>query len=164
MVICRVAFKMERILTLRHFDNMARIVLLTGSVDNCRGDPCATAGRLMRSGQVGRIYVIGLGIYRDQSRKLDCIGEYRQVGTPGELKSALREIVRSGPRADQGTLSVFRAGRPDSWVAGGFLGEKIKLSAGTYDVVIRTEGKSYVWEALEIAGNFEATAGRKRPQ
>jgi len=140
------------------------IVLLTGSVDNCDGDPCATAGRLMRSGRVGRIYVIGLGIDRDQSRKLDCIGEYRQADTPGELKSALREIVRSGPRADQGTLAVFRADQPETWVAGGFLGEKIKLSAGTYDVVIRTEGKSYVWESLEINGNFEATAGRKPPQ
>jgi len=140
------------------------IVLLTGSVDNCKGDPCATAGRLMRSGRVERIYVVGLGIDRDQSRKLDCIGEYRQAGTPGELKSTLREIVRSGPRADQGTLAVFRADQPEAWVAGGFLGEKIKLSAGTYDVVIRTEGKSYVWEALAIDGNFEATAGRKPPQ
>ncbi len=32
MVICRIAFKMEAILTLRHFENMAKIILLTGTM------------------------------------------------------------------------------------------------------------------------------------
>jgi len=32
MVICRKAFRMERILTLRHFENMAKITLLTGTM------------------------------------------------------------------------------------------------------------------------------------
>jgi molybdopterin-containing oxidoreductase family membrane subunit len=30
MVICRIAFKMEAILTLRHFENMAKIIMVTG--------------------------------------------------------------------------------------------------------------------------------------
>ncbi len=140
------------------------VVLLTSSVDGCGGDPCRAASRLIREGAVDRLYVIGLGVDRDQVRRLDCVGTYYQANTPGELKSALRDVIRSSTRSGPGTLSILRADGSRELVAGGFLGEKIKLASGSYDVLIKTEGKTYRWERLRVEGNLETTAGRRPPR
>jgi hypothetical protein len=78
-----------------------------------------------------------------------------------QFESALREIVRSSANWQQGTLAVFQTAEPSLWVAGGLLGERIDLVEGTYDIMIRSAGRTYNWDEIEVDGEFESRAGRR---
>ncbi len=139
------------------------LVLITSTVDTCDQDACAAAAKLVRDGIVDQIFVIGFDAGREPSRRLDCIGQYYRADGPDQLKASLREILQSGVRWSQGTLSVFRADRTEEWVAGGFLGETIQLSAGLYDILIHNAGNTYLWEDVNITGDLEVVASRTAP-
>jgi hypothetical protein len=137
------------------------LVVVTSSVDGCGGDPCRAAAKLIRGGHVERVFVIGLGVGLTQRPELDCIGRFYSANSRAELKAALGEVIHRGSRQDHGSLAVFETSNPQYWVAGGSLGEKIELTEGTYDIVIRSAGRTYTWDGVRIDGNFEARAGRK---
>jgi hypothetical protein len=139
------------------------LVLITSSVDSCSRDACAAAAGLLRDGIVDQISVIGFDVGREQSRRLDCIGQYYDANGADQLKASLREVIRNGARWDQGTLAVFQADQTAEWVASGFLGETIQLTEGLYDVLIRTAGQTYLWEDVNITGNLEVIASRTAP-
>ena len=158
-----IAYSLERAANDLPQDGENAIVLITGSSESCGGDLCGTASSLLRSGAAARIYVVALGVSYAERRELDCAGDYHAVQSATELKSALREIFRGLLRGEPGTVNLFRAGS-DRWVAGGFLGERLEVAPGVYDVQIRAEGRTYAWEELEISGNVEARAGRRPPR
>ena len=58
---------------------------------------------------------------------------------------------------------MFQADQAEEWVASGFLGETIQLSEGAYDILIRTAGKTYFWEDVNITGNLEVVASKTAP-
>jgi hypothetical protein len=140
------------------------IIVLTGGAESCSGDPCRTAARLVREGKIGQIHVIGLGIGRSQGGGLDCIGRYHPAASAEDLASALRDSLRRSATAEQGTISLFRAGRADEWIAGGVLGEKLGVTTGRYDVLVQDAERAFFWADVEISGYLEATAGRRAPQ
>jgi hypothetical protein len=140
-------------------------LIVTSGVDDCNGDPCSTAARLVHDGIVDRISVIGFDVDRDLTRRLDCIGHYVDAGTLGELKSGFREAIRDGARSVRaGTFSVFNSGRPTEWVTGGAIEEKISLPQGRYDFLIHTGGKSFEWDGVNVVGDFKALAGESAPR
>jgi len=141
------------------------IVIVTSGVDSCEGEPCAAAAQLMYDGVVDRISVIGFDVDRDLTRGLDCIGHYYGALTLGELKSALREVIRDGTRGTRaGTFAVFNADHHDEWVTGGAIEERIRLPEGRYDFLIHLGGKTFEWDDVRVAGDFEALAGERAPR
>ena len=139
------------------------VLLITGSTESCEADPCAAAARLMRDGRVSRIYVIALGADRTAQRGLDCIGEYRAVRSEMQLQSALRDVVREVRRREGGSVALFEPGE-DEIVASGALEERLRVSEGTYDVLVRSGDDTFTWPGVEIRGNVEAKAGDKPPR
>lgn len=134
------------------------LVLITGSLENCGGDVCAEATRLLRRGIAGRIAVVAVGLDREKRRALECIGEVYAVDGRRQLRSTLREILADSRSIAEGSVSIFESGW-DVFVTGGALDEQIDISSGRYDVLVRTRGKAYVWENLTIAGELETVAG-----
>ncbi len=139
------------------------ILLITGSTESCKANPCAAAARLMRDGRVSRIYVIALGADRTTQRGLDCIGEYRAVRSEMQLQSALRDVVREVRRREGGSVALFKPGE-DEIVVSGALQERLRVSEGTYDVLVQSGDDSFSWPAVEIRGDMEAKAGDKPPK
>ena len=139
------------------------VLLITGSTESCEGDPCTAAARLMRDGRVSRIYVIALGADRAIQRRLDCIGEYRAVRSEMQLQSALRDVIRKVRRREEGSVVLFTPGGSEI-VASGALQERLRVTEGTYDVLIRSGDDTFTWPGLEIRGNMESKAGAKPPR
>jgi hypothetical protein len=139
------------------------VVLITGGPDSCDGDPCAAATRLLRSGEVSLVHVLGLGIGFEQGEALACAGNYQSVTSAAELKSALREIFRAVLRDEPGTVNLFEPAG-GGWVAGGYLRERLEVNPGRYDVQIRTGGEAWVWENVELTGSVEADATARPPR
>jgi len=139
------------------------VVLLTGSVEDCGGAPCEEVSRLIRRGVVDRIHVLAIDMSPDATRSLGCIGNFTAVRSERQLRSALRQILRDAARPEEGTVSLFT---PDwgEWIASARLGQELDISAGSYDLLIRHDGKTYLWERVEIRGEFEATAASRRPR
>lgn len=141
-------------------DGNNALLLITGGTENCGRDPCAMASRLLRRGNVDRVYVVGLGIPRDQQHELSCIGEFHNVSGRAQLRTTLQEILREFADNDAGTLSVFEPDGGD-WVVSGPLGETLQVAAGTYDLLINTAGRSYSWPNVGIRGEFESPVGTR---
>lgn len=139
------------------------VLLITGSTESCEANPCAAAARLMRDGRVSRIYVIALGADRTVQRELDCIGEYRAVRSEMQLQSALRDVVREVRRREGGSVALFKPGE-DEIVVSGALEERLRVTEGTYDVLVRSGDDSFSWPAVEIRGTMESKAGAKPPR
>jgi len=139
------------------------VVLITGSTESCEADPCAAAARLMHDGRVSRIYVVALGADRAAQRRLDCIGEYRSVRSEMQLQSALQDVVREVRRRENGSVVLFTPGGSEI-VASGALQERLRVSEGTFDVLIRSGDDTFEWPGVEIRGNMEAKAGSKPPK
>ncbi|MCP3981040.1 MAG: hypothetical protein GY716_17220 [bacterium] len=138
------------------------MLLLTGSVERCDGEPCAVAARLLREGRIERLHVIGLGLNDNRTAELRCAGEFHGVGSERELRAALGRILDEAARAETGSVSVLTAGGRE-WVAGGALDSSIELAAGTYDVVIHDGGRTHMWKNLHIDEDLDAIAGPTPP-
>ncbi|HXV75532.1 MAG TPA: hypothetical protein VD788_04375 [Candidatus Polarisedimenticolaceae bacterium] len=139
------------------------MLLITGGGETCGGDACTAASSLLRDGGVSRIYVIALGADRETRRRLDCVGEVRTARSQLELQAAIREVLREVRRGDEDAVLVFDPSG-DNLIASGGLRERIQLTAGTYDVVIRNGDKTYRWDGLDLHGDVEAKAGSRPPR
>jgi hypothetical protein len=158
-----IAFSLEQAASDLPPRGTSSILLITAGAESCQADPCTTAARLMRDGRVSRIYVVALGADRDVQRKLDCIGEFRAVSSEMQLQSALREVVREVRRRESGSVTLFEPGQ-ERIVVTGALRERLRVSEGTYDVLIQAGGETFEWSDVEIRGNMEAKAGTKPPR
>jgi hypothetical protein len=158
-----IAFSLEQAATDLPSGGSSSVLLITGSTESCEADPCAAAAQLMRDGRVSRIYVLALGADRTAQRGLDCIGEYRAVRSEMEFQSALRDVVREVRRREGGSVVLFKPGK-DEIVASGALEGRLRVSEGTYDVLIRAGGDTFTWPSVTIRGNMEAKAGDKPPR
>ena len=139
------------------------VLLITGSTESCEADPCAAAARLMRDGRVSRIYVIALGADRATQRRLDCIGKYHAVRSEMQLQATLRDVVREVRRREGGSVALFTPGE-DEIVVSGALQERLRVTEGIYDVLIRSGDETFTWPGIKIRGNMEAKAGAKPPR
>jgi Mg-chelatase subunit ChlD len=83
---------------LRYKEAPATVVLITDGAETCEGDPCAVAGELKKSGVNFAAHVIGLGLTREEGRKVACIasntgGRYLDAGDAAALDRALAETL-----------------------------------------------------------------------
>ena len=141
-------------------DGNNTLLLLSGGAEDCGRDPCAMASRLLRRGNIDRIYVVGLGIPPDRRHHLACIGEFHHVTGRARLRTTLHQIFREVADNDTGTVSVFEP-EGGEWIISGALGEQLQVSAGTYDLLIHSAGRSYSWPGVQIDGTFESPVGTR---
>ena len=132
------------------------VVLLTGGGDNCGGDVCDAAERLIRLGLAESVHVVALGLPPEERSGLECAGSYVSVAGRAELRDVLHGILRSTAQNERGTINLFA--RSGGWVGGGELGQRLQVSPGTYDVIIRADGRTYSWKRVKIVGDLEAVA------
>ena len=140
------------------------LVVITSAGDECEGNACSVAARLVREGVVDRIFVVALNAAHEQRRGLACLGDLVAVEDAVQLDTALRGILRDTANWQQGVLALLTPGSPGRWVAGGYLGDTIEVGEGNYDVVIRSQDRSYFWENLKVSGEMRAVAGRRPPR
>ena len=139
------------------------VVLLAGGPDSCDEDVCAAAARAVREGGLSRIHIVALGGGREARRRLDCAGEYHEVRSKLELEALLRELLREVRRGGEGSVALFSPGFARLVVSGSLL-ERLVVTAGTYDVLIRTGDETFTWPGVEIRGAVEAAAGPRPPR
>lgn len=132
------------------------VVLVTSGVDACSGDPCRAAAELLRSGAVGRIDVIGLGLDAAARRALGCAGTLREPTSVAGIETALGgALERAG---EGGSVSIFEPGWRE-WIASASLDERVPIAAGVYDLLIHVGSSTYTWSGVRITDRFEAVAG-----
>jgi len=136
------------------------VVVITGGVDSCSGDPCDAAARLIRRGRADRVHIIGLDLPKHTETDLECVGTYHAANNRAGLRNSLRTIFREASRSDQGRVTVFLAGR-NRWVASGELGQSILLLEGRYDLMIRAGTRVFHWSDFELKGDRTETAGAR---
>jgi hypothetical protein len=136
------------------------VVVITGGVDSCSGDPCDAAARLIRRGRADRVHIIGLDQPKHTETDLECVGTYHAANNRAGLRNSLRTIFREASRSDQGRVTVFLAGR-NRWVASGELGQSIQLLEGRYDLMIRAGTRVFHWSDFELEGDRTETAGAR---
>jgi hypothetical protein len=139
-------------------DERSTVVVITGGADDCAGDACDAAARLIKRGRVDRIHIVGLDQPRHEESELACVGTYHSVSDRAQLRNSLRSIFREAQGADRGRVTVFLPGR-NRWVASGELGQPIQLLEGRYDLLIRAGGRSWHWNDFQVRGDTRATAG-----
>jgi len=139
-------------------DERSTVVVVTGSTDDCTGDPCDAAARLIKRGRADRIHIIALNQPRHVEIELACVGTYHSASNRAQLRNSLRSIFREARGTDHGRVTVFLPGR-NRWVASGELGQPLQLLEGRYDVLIRAGGRTFHWNDFEVRGDTRATAG-----
>lgn len=139
-------------------DDWNTIVLVTGSASGCGEDPCVAASRLVRRGLAERIHVVGLNLEPGAAQSLGCVGEFESVRDRRGLETTLRRIFRSAEEPELGTVAVFTPGW-EEWRATAAIGERLELSPGTYDVLIRYGGQTYAWERVDLERDLESVVG-----
>lgn len=137
------------------------LLIVTDNAGSCPGDACAAASDLLRAGRVGRILVLGLGLARDERRRLECVGTVLPARTPESLDAVVRDAARIALRERDGTVAIFEPGADGRFVAGGAFGERIAVAEGRYDVVLFEDGRSFRWDDYLIRGNERVEAGRR---
>lgn len=142
-------------------DERSTVVVITGGTDDCAGDACDAAARLIKRGRADRIHIIGLDQPRHNEPELACVGTYHSASNRAQLRNSLRSIFREARGSDHGRVTVFLPGR-NRWVASGELGQPIQLLEGRYDLLIRAGGRSWHWNDFEVRGDTRATAGPER--
>lgn len=137
------------------------LLILTNNAGTCAGDPCDTAGRLLRDGRFGRSFVVGLGMSQGTQDRMACLGAVSTATNRQELRAALLNVLRRVSKPEDGTVAVFEAGPGGRYVAGGAFGDRISLTEGRYDVVMFELGESYRWDNFRIRGDERQEAGRR---
>ncbi len=66
-------------------------------------------------------------------------------------------------RREEGAVAVFRPGWSEI-VASGALLERLHVTAGVYDVLVRAGDQDFSWPGVEIRGDLVATAGSNPPR
>jgi hypothetical protein len=132
-----------------------RVLVILGSTEDCRGDPCVVAETLRQSPVPMRTDVVALGIPAEQAPAVSCIGlrlggEYIAVADADSARRAILSAVVDGLEGGRLRVSVNEAGKPkpsSPYVAVSQLGKPIaqlsdnpsvfQLPAGEYEVSAR---------------------------
>lgn len=136
------------------------VVLLAGSYENCGGDPCAAAARLLYEGIADEIHVIGIGLEPARWSSFTCVGTFHAVDSRRRLRTVLRRLARTIQGGSEDVVSVFRPGGRE-WIVTAPLGETIPIAAGRYDLRMRNGTQRFTWNNFEIRGDIVGRAGEK---
>ncbi|MDH3628808.1 MAG: hypothetical protein OEV00_06800 [Acidobacteriota bacterium] len=136
------------------------VVLVTGSYENCGGDPCAAAARLLYQGIANEIHVVGVGLDKTRTSNLICVGPLHTVDGRRRLRTELRRVARAIQVGSADSVSVFRPGGGE-WIVTAPLGQPITMAAGRYDLQIRSGGKNFRWSDVEIKDRLVVRAGEQ---
>ena len=136
------------------------LLLITASSEQCGGDPCAAAARLVRERRAANVEVIDLSADALTRRRLECVGHVQSVDNAQDLRDAIRGVLRDVRRPSEGGVAVFRPGGGEL-VAVGALGERIELTSGTYDLLIRAGAESFEWPAFDVRGDVDVAADER---
>lgn len=69
------------------------IILITDGIENCEGDPCASADVLKEKHIVLKPFIIGLGLNDADKEKFDCVGNYYDASDEVTFKNAMNIVI-----------------------------------------------------------------------
>lgn len=75
------------------------VILVTDGGESCSGDICAAVQEFLRQKIFFKPYIIGLAPVEGLRAQYECLGQYLQVTTEGEMPSAIGTIVEDYRRA-----------------------------------------------------------------
>lgn len=81
------------------------IVLITDGVEECGGDPCEVSRSLQKDGISLRPFVIGIG--RDFSESLDCVGDYYDASSEQAFTRALNVVITRALNATTAQVNLL---------------------------------------------------------
>ncbi len=67
------------------------IVLITDGIEECGGDPCEVSKKLQKDGLVLKPFIVGIG--RNFSDALDCVGTYFDASSEEQFQTALNIVI-----------------------------------------------------------------------
>ena len=76
-------------------DGKARntIILITDGIEECGGDPCAVSRAMQENKVILKPFVIGLGINKNLTKKLDCMGRFYNAANEESFQKIMRVIL-----------------------------------------------------------------------
>lgn len=143
------------------------IILVSDGKETCKGDPCALAASLAKSGAKITIHTVGFGVDSATKGQLDCIasatgGKYFDAASTEELINVLSAAVKTAAvevqkKQGMGHLQVVGADLDGHTVTNAETGEKmpkspsrvneiVELPAGIYNVTIGNA----TWKSVEV--------------
>ncbi|MEM1039104.1 MAG: VWA domain-containing protein [Pseudomonadota bacterium] len=83
---------------LRHIEDPASVILVSDGLETCEADPCVMATQLNNSGIDFTVHVVGFGLSREESQKLQCVadntgGKFLNADNAAELTTALAKTA-----------------------------------------------------------------------
>ncbi len=70
------------------------VILITDGIEECNGDPCDAAKRLLENGIILKPFIIGVGLSEQQILKLECVGDVFDISAPETFGSILNIIIK----------------------------------------------------------------------
>jgi Ca-activated chloride channel homolog len=72
---------------------MNSIILITDGIENCDGDPCASADALINKQIALKPFIIGIGLNESDKNMFDCVGSYYDAADSVQFKNAMNIVV-----------------------------------------------------------------------
>ncbi len=69
------------------------ILLITDGIEECQGDPCLAVQSLQKKGILIKPCIIGIGLSKEQSSTLDCVGPYFDIEDPEGFRNSIQYIT-----------------------------------------------------------------------
>ncbi|HAE13115.1 MAG: VWA domain-containing protein [Chitinophagales bacterium] len=69
------------------------IILITDGIENCEGDPCASAESLSSKRISLKPFIIGIGLNEADKHMFDCVGSYYDAADSIQFKNAMNIVV-----------------------------------------------------------------------
>jgi hypothetical protein len=151
------------------------IVLVTDGIEECRGDPCAAADRLIALGIDVKVHVVGFALGAGESSSLQCVvqktgGRYFDARDAQALRRTLGEVRQlvQAPPAPPAPQPAPPPPAPTERASKVVFEEKFdgqKLSADSWEM-LNADPNQYIVEKGELmmvnagAGGFQHKAGK----
>lgn len=69
------------------------IILITDGIENCEGDPCASAEVLANKRITLKPFIIGIGLAETDKGKFDCVGTYYDATDEATFENAINVVI-----------------------------------------------------------------------
>lgn len=123
--------------------NLHTIILITDGEENCDGDPCKAAEKLMKKRISFRPFIVGMGVSEKAAEKFSCIGEFINTNSSTEMSNTVNVIIKQTLNNTSAQINLLdKQGKPTV----------TNIPFTLYDSETGKEEFSYVHQ-INISGN-----------